>query len=105
MGAEGGSLARPDLRRNPSYREAWEKARAAAAFETNDEAVPRVGARQELVVDHRGLPLLLGEQPGNRDQLAVGQVADARQAFVHRVVDLEILPLQLRVAKATYAAS
>ena len=75
-------------------------AQAVRPVQAHVQAVLRTGVAQAVVVHQRGLQLLLGVQVGDVHQAAVGQPAQARQAFVPRVVELEVAALQVLPALA-----
>ena len=76
-------------------------ARAIGPVQAHIDAVPGVGAGQQLVVCRGGLQLPLGVEAGNVVQPAVGGMPQAEDAFVHGVVDLVVLALQFPVPVPT----
>ena len=91
-------LDQRDPRRSPTIRgdriaEAPSDGGAVRPVETRVHAVLAAGPQQHLVVGGRGLQLLGREQVLDVHQTTVGQLAEARYAFVGGIVVLEVVAL------------
>ena len=75
-------------------------AQAVQPIQAHVQAVLGAGVAQTVVVHRRGLQLALGVEVRDVYQAAVGQLAQTRQTFVPRVVELEIVALQVLAALA-----
>ena len=80
-------------------------ARAVRTVEAHVQAVPGVAVDDRLVVHRRDFHLRVGEERVDVHQLAVGQLAQARDAFVEGVVVLEVPALAILVALSAKAES
>ena len=78
-------------------------ARSVGSVEAHEEAVLAAHARQQLVVDHRGLAFRLGRERRDMRELAVGQAPDTSKPLVDRVVDPVIRAFQFPAALAARA--
>ena len=66
---------------------------AVGSVETGVQAVLAAGPAQQLVVRGRGLQLIGDEQVLDVDEPAIGQLPEARYAFVGRIVVVEVVAL------------